>query len=235
MKKQITSAGTCTLAKFWIIANKSLQPTAKLLHSRPMTVLGQIYKRPFLAGVSHRENRLILAVPYSHESPGLKSCRHWCSRLSKVEHRSVEIVHMFRYLLLVAFLAGASHAIASTPSPSSPPVVASNSNQPASGPISTGKKSAPEYPPTAMYTGTEGNVRVCFTIANDGSVRHVVVESVPHPRPSSRMLATQVIKGFKKSAIDFVSNWRFKPQLKNGKPVATPGVCTTLRYRLHSG
>ena len=66
----------------------------------------------------------------------------------------------------------------------------------------------PVYPKEAQRAGTEGWVRVEFTIAPDGSTRDLLVrDSAP----------TQV---FDKAALDSVSRWRFEPIRKDGAPVA---------------
>ena len=66
----------------------------------------------------------------------------------------------------------------------------------------------PIYPRDAQRAGTEGWVKVEFTISPDGSTSNLLVrESEP----------AQV---FDKAALDSVSKWRFEPIRKNDSPVA---------------
>jgi TonB family protein len=67
---------------------------------------------------------------------------------------------------------------------------------------------APVYPKSAQRTGTEGWVKVEFTIAPDGSTQDLKV-SASEPR-----------EVFDKAAVDSVSKWRFEPIRKNDAPVA---------------
>ena len=66
----------------------------------------------------------------------------------------------------------------------------------------------PVYPPSAAMTGTQGWVRLKFTITKSGSVRNV------------RILKSQPINIFDKSAVEAVSRWKYRPQMENGKAVS---------------
>ena len=66
----------------------------------------------------------------------------------------------------------------------------------------------PVYPPSAAMTGTEGWVRLKFTITKSGSVRNV------------RVLKSHPVNIFDKSALEAVSRWKYRPQIENGKPMS---------------
>ncbi len=66
----------------------------------------------------------------------------------------------------------------------------------------------PVYPPDAAMTGTEGWVRVRFTIIQSGSVRNV------------RVLKSFPVNVFDRSAVQAVSRWKYRPQMENGEPVS---------------
>ena len=68
---------------------------------------------------------------------------------------------------------------------------------------------APLYPMAAKLKGIEGRVELVFTVQADGSVSDVLVE---FSRPRGI---------FEKSAVRTVQQWRFKPGVKSGRPVAT--------------
>jgi TonB family protein len=69
------------------------------------------------------------------------------------------------------------------------------------------KQVKPKYPQAALDQKIEGEVVVEFLIDTKGRVaRTRVVQSVP---------------GLDEAAVECVRKWRFKPALKNGKPIAT--------------
>ena len=66
----------------------------------------------------------------------------------------------------------------------------------------------PQYPYRAKRRGTEGWVKVSFEITAEGGVRDVVVIDADPPDV------------FDHEAIRAVSKWKFKPRIRDGKPVA---------------
>ena len=66
----------------------------------------------------------------------------------------------------------------------------------------------PVYPPTAAMTGTEGWVRLKFTITKSGSVRNI------------RVLKSFPANIFDRSAVEAISRWKYRPQMENGEPVS---------------
>jgi protein TonB len=65
----------------------------------------------------------------------------------------------------------------------------------------------PDYPRKAARAGQEGWVKLAFTITSSGSVKDVVV------------LDAQPRRVFERSAQRALEQWRFQPQLVNGRPV----------------
>ena len=76
----------------------------------------------------------------------------------------------------------------------------------------------PRYPPKAARVGLEGWVLVTFTISTAGSVRDAAV-----------LKSSNAV--FERAAIAAVSNWKYQPQMKEGKPVETAGIQVELRFR----
>ena len=68
------------------------------------------------------------------------------------------------------------------------------------------RKVIPQYPELAKVTRTEGAVVLSATIARDGTIANLRVVSGP------AML--------QQAALDAVSQWRYRPYLLNGEPVA---------------
>jgi TonB family protein len=66
---------------------------------------------------------------------------------------------------------------------------------------------SPKYPRNAMRRGTTGFVDLTLTIARDGSVYNVIVQSA---EPGTT---------FNEAAIEAVSQWRFDPVIEGGVPV----------------
>ena len=78
----------------------------------------------------------------------------------------------------------------------------------------------PEYPPQAKDRGIEGWCHVRFTVTKEGRVKDVVV------------VAAKPENIWDRAAIRAVSNWRYQPALKDGKPIETRGVENVVRFEL---
>jgi protein TonB len=76
----------------------------------------------------------------------------------------------------------------------------------------------PDYPPQAQDRGITGWALMSFTVTKEGRTKDiVVVDAQP--------------KGiWDKNAIRAVSNWRYQPALKDGKPVDTVGMKIQLTF-----
>jgi protein TonB len=70
-------------------------------------------------------------------------------------------------------------------------------------------KVSPYYPELARVARIEGRVILQAVICTDGSVSDLVVLRCSHPK-----------LGFEESAIEAVSQWRYKSALLDGRPVA---------------
>ncbi|MGH9438998.1 MAG: energy transducer TonB [Terriglobia bacterium] len=116
-------------------------------------------------------------------------------------------------------------AIAGSNAGSAAPV-ASTQNRPISGPINL---ILPRIPPEAFYSGLNGVAVACFTVKADGTVANARVKSLPYT-PSSPMMGGQVRKELAQSMLTAVKQWKFIPQLVNGKPVATLDVCRQIKF-----
>jgi protein TonB len=69
-------------------------------------------------------------------------------------------------------------------------------------------KIEPEYPELARVARLEGNVILQAIIHDDGTVGDIEILRCNRPN-----------MGFEDSAVEAVSQWRYKPALQNGKPV----------------
>ena len=79
---------------------------------------------------------------------------------------------------------------------------------------------APVYPQRALARGIEGYTIVQFDVSADGSVTHpVVVEHFP-----SRV--------FDAASLAAVKRFRFKPQIRNGRPVIVTGIRNRFTFEL---
>ncbi|HLY04656.1 MAG TPA: energy transducer TonB [Rhizomicrobium sp.] len=79
-----------------------------------------------------------------------------------------------------------------------------------------------EYPAAAQRLNQEGTTSVRFTVNTDGSVSNVqVVGSSGHDMLDS-------------AAIRCAQNWRYKPAMQNGQPVAAPWT-TNVQWKLQNG
>jgi len=86
-------------------------------------------------------------------------------------------------------------------------------------PIVRGK---PEYPPRELARGTEGWVRVQFSITAIGTVRDaVVVDAEPDAV-------------FDQAALKAIARWRYNPRVENGEAVERVGVQTIIRFTLEN-
>jgi protein TonB len=70
------------------------------------------------------------------------------------------------------------------------------------------KSAEPVYPRAAELRGIEGWVEVEFTVAEGGEVKDIAVRSANPPGV------------FEQAAISALSKWRYKPVLRDAKPVA---------------
>jgi len=70
----------------------------------------------------------------------------------------------------------------------------------------------PEYPPQAKDRGVEGWCLFQFTVTREGRVKDIVI------------LDAQPKGIWDRSIIRAVSNWRYQPALRDGKPLETVGV-----------
>lgn len=80
-------------------------------------------------------------------------------------------------------------------------------------------KVEPDYPRQAARQGTEGWVKLEFTIIEDGTVTDVkVLEASPK-------------RIFDKSAIRAIQRWKFKPRISNGRAVKQQAI-QTIEFKL---
>jgi protein TonB len=79
----------------------------------------------------------------------------------------------------------------------------------------------PEYPPAAQSRGIEGWVHVRFTISGSGNVKQAAVVRSSNPV-------------FERSAIRAIQQWKYQPQLEDGKPVDLEGVEVVLRFEMEA-
>jgi TonB family protein len=77
----------------------------------------------------------------------------------------------------------------------------------------------PEYPEEARRQGIEGAVRLWLIVDDQG-------------RPREIKVAKQVGYGFDQEAVRAVREWRFKPAMKDGKPVAVQ-INVEVNFRLY--
>lgn len=101
----------------------------------------------------------------------------------------------------------------------------------------------PVYPPAAAFQGYQGTVDVCFTVRPDGSVGDARVAGFEPARPpgttpapaDATVRAREARSLLGTAAVATVRQWRFFPQRRHGKPVATPDVCQQIAFSLHAG
>ncbi|MHA6289242.1 energy transducer TonB [Maricaulis sp. CAU 1757] len=77
----------------------------------------------------------------------------------------------------------------------------------------------PSYPLRALERGLEGQCTIIFDILPDGTTTNI--------RPLS---CTSTL--FERSSMNAVADWRYDPQIRDGRPVMYRGATTQLRYAL---
>ena len=78
----------------------------------------------------------------------------------------------------------------------------------------------PRYPERALARGVEGRVLVGFTIDRAGNVT------------SPEVLAAEPPNVFDRAAIEAVSQWKYNPRIRNGRPMERPGMKIAIPFRL---
>ena len=80
----------------------------------------------------------------------------------------------------------------------------------------------PEYPPRELSRGTQGWVRVQFSVTSIGTVRDaVVVDSEPDAV-------------FDQAALKAIARWRYNPRVENGEAVERVGLQTIIRFNIEN-
>jgi len=80
----------------------------------------------------------------------------------------------------------------------------------------------PEYPPRELSRGTQGWVRVQFSVTSIGTVRDaVVVDSEPDAV-------------FDQAALKAIARWRYNPRVENGEAVERVGLQTIIRFTIEN-
>jgi protein TonB len=75
----------------------------------------------------------------------------------------------------------------------------------------------PEYPPSAQARGIEGWVHVRFTISGAGNVKQARVVQSSNPV-------------FERATLRAVQQWKYQPQLVEGKPVDHEGIEVVIHF-----
>lgn len=78
----------------------------------------------------------------------------------------------------------------------------------------------PTYPPEASRNGTEGWVKLGFTVSASGAVSDIEV------------LESQPARVFDRAAKRALKKWKYKPKLVDGKPVSQTGMIVVLDFKL---
>jgi protein TonB len=78
----------------------------------------------------------------------------------------------------------------------------------------------PDYPPRAITSGTEGWVKVQFSITTIGSVRDAFVVEADPPRV------------FDDAALKAIARWRYQPRIHGGVATERVGMQTIIRFDL---
>ena len=109
-------------------------------------------------------------------------------------------------LILLAGCASTTTPVASTDTPSLPAEVfnLADLDQP---PQSAGIPARPNYPVALRQSNISGHAVLRFIVTADGRTAGIVVEKATHP-------------GFGEAATEAVAKWRYRPALKDGRPVA---------------
>ena len=80
----------------------------------------------------------------------------------------------------------------------------------------------PEYPPRELARGTQGWVRVQFSVTTIGTVRDaVVVDSEPDAV-------------FDQAALKAIARWRYNPRVENGEAVERVGVQALIKFTIEN-
>ena len=80
----------------------------------------------------------------------------------------------------------------------------------------------PEYPARELSRGTQGWVRVQFSVTSIGTVRDaVVVDSEPDAV-------------FDQAALKAIARWRYNPRVERGEAVERVGLQTIIRFKLEN-
>jgi protein TonB len=77
----------------------------------------------------------------------------------------------------------------------------------------------PQYPRRAAQDGIEGYVRVEFTITKEGRVTNPFVVESSHPI-------------FEQPSLDAIVRWKYRPQMRDGKPIDVPGIQVMFEYTI---
>jgi len=78
----------------------------------------------------------------------------------------------------------------------------------------------PIYPPYAQQRGLEGWVLVEFDIGPSGNVLN------------PKVLESNPARIFDEAAINTIKKWKYKPQVKDGKPLITRGLSVRITFKL---
>lgn len=89
-----------------------------------------------------------------------------------------------------------------------------------SGALVPGIRVPPVYPGRALTQGIEGYVDLAFTVTAAGGVADIRVIDA---RPSGV---------FDRAAVRAVAQWKYHPRMVDGRPIATRGVRTRIRFEL---
>ncbi|UTW45497.1 TonB family protein [bacterium SCSIO 12696] len=86
--------------------------------------------------------------------------------------------------------------------------------------VSLERATSPKYPTNQASRGTEGYVDIIFDVTPEGTTTNL------------RVLAAEPQRVFNRSAINAVKQWKYRPQMVNGKAVTTTGVVARVRFEL---
>lgn len=102
------------------------------------------------------------------------------------------------------------------------------------------KRVPPICPAIAQLEGIEGNVDVCFTVEANGTLAALRIANVEFQRTQPAIRGSTYDRAYdratqealKAEAVYTMTQWKFNPAHKNGKPVRTPGTCQVIEYKL---
>lgn len=90
----------------------------------------------------------------------------------------------------------------------------------------------PQYPEQALSAGMEGWVQLEYTVTGSGTVEDpVAVDAGVCPKDQDRE-SCRPDDMFKSAALAAITQWRYAPQVENGKAVSRPGVQMIMRFSL---